>query len=184
MELDGDQKLLLYAVGALDEPLRSSVKLQKLFFLISNVFEDIDDLFKFEPHLFGPYSESLDNLSSELINLGLITKRGSSFILTPKGENEFHKIKPKKPLKEVINDFKSFLNDIPDEKLMIFIYACYPNYISESVKWDKLKKNRVKAALYLLKHEKVSFSKAAQIAGKNFGEFQYIAKENKIRWRG
>lgn len=183
MQLDADQKLFIYAVGALDEPLRSKIKLQKLFFLVSNAFEDIDNLFKFEPHLFGPYSESLEDLSNEILKLGLIDKKGSSFILSNKGKSEYNNIHPKSELKNIIEEFKEFLNDLPDDEVMTFIYACYPDYISESIKWDKLKQNRIGVALDLLKNNKISFSRAAEVSGKDFAEFKNIAKENEIRWR-
>lgn len=184
MELHGDQKLLIYSIGILDEPLRSRIKLQKLFFLVSNVFKDMDDLFKFEPHLFGPYSEPLDDLCRELIALDLIRENNRrGFRLTTKGWEEFKKIRPQKELKEVISDFKQFINDIPDNELMTFIYACYPDYISESYVWDDLKRDRVKYALDLLKKNKISFSRAVEVSGKNFSDFQRIAKDNNIRWR-
>jgi len=139
MDLEGDQKLILYAIGALDEPLKTKVKLQKLFFLVSNVFEDLKEEFEYEPHLLGPYSEELDNLSLELIKLGLVGKRGASFILTDWGKEEFKKLKPKKELKSVIIDFKKFLNDMPDDDVLTFIYVFYPDYTDESSKWDELK---------------------------------------------
>ena len=55
--LNPEERIILYAVGALDKPLRSKVKLQKLLFLVSNVFDDISELMRFEPHFLGPYSE-------------------------------------------------------------------------------------------------------------------------------
>ncbi|MEW6010643.1 MAG: hypothetical protein AB1604_05070 [Euryarchaeota archaeon] len=183
MYLEPDQKLILYAIGALEEPLKSKIKLQKLFFLVSNVFKDLNDIFEFEPHLFGPYSEELDNLSLELIKLGLVEKKGSSFILSEKGYYHFAELKPKKELKKVICDFKDFLNDIPDDEILTFVYVFYPDYIDESSKWDKLKKDRVKFALDLLKNDKISFSKAAKISGESFSEFEMITQKNRIRWR-
>ncbi|GLI11558.1 hypothetical protein MARBORIA2_06480 [Methanobrevibacter arboriphilus] len=184
MKLEGDQKLLIYAVGSLDTPLKSRIKLQKLFFLVSNVFEDINDAFRFEPHLFGPYSEILDETSEELIDLDLIKKnKNSPFLLTAKGKEEYEKLSPKKELKEVIDDFKNFLNDMSDDEVMTFIYAFYPDYISESTKWDKLKKKRSKIALNLLKKRKISFSKAVQLSELGYREFQDLANSEGIKWR-
>ncbi len=183
MELEGDQKLVLYAVGALDTPLKTKIKLQKLFFLVTNVFKDMDNLFKFEAHLFGPYSETLDELSEELISLGLIEKNNAEFSLTPLGLEEYHSLTPNNELKKVINDFKEFLNDMTDDEVLIFIYAFYDDYISESIKWDSLKKYRVETALHLLENDKISFSKAVELSGKKYSDFQKIAIENNIRWR-
>lgn len=182
-KLEPDQKLILYAIGALNEPLRSKVKLQKLFFLVTNVFKELSSIFYFEHHLLGPYSEEVDLISSELIKLGFVKKSGSSFILTDKGFEAFRELKPKEDLENIILDFKEFLNDLPDDKILTYIYVFYPDYIDESAKWEKLKKNRVNTALYFLRKNKVSFSKAAKISGKSFREFENIAKNNHIRWR-
>jgi len=172
MELESDQKLLIYAVGALGTPLKTRIKLQKLFFLVSNVFEDIGNAFRFEPHLFGPYSEILDETSEELIDLDLIRKnKNKPFSLTTKGRDEYEKLSPMKELKDVIDDFKGFLNDMSDDEIMTFIYTFYPNYISESTEWDRLKKKRMKIALDLLKKDKISFSKAVHLSGKKYREF-------------
>ena len=92
-------------------------------------------------------------------------------------------LKPKKELKKVILDFKDFLNDIPDNNILTFIYVFYPDYIDESSKWDSLKKNRINTALYFLKKNKISFSKAVKISGQPFKEFEDIARENRVRWR-
>jgi len=183
IELEPDQKLILYAIGALDEPLRSKVKLQKLFFLVTNVFKELDNLFEFEHHLLGPYCEEIDNITSELINLGFVYKKGSSFVLTDKGIEEFQPLKPKKELRKVICDFKDFLNDMPDDKILTFIYVFYPDYIDESSKWEKLKRDRTNTAIYLLMKNKISFSKAVKISGKPFSEFEDIARKRKVRWR-
>ena len=50
--------------------------------------------------------------------------------------------------------FKEFLNDLPDEEILAFIYVSYPDYISESAKWDELKPERIKIAVSLLRKEK------------------------------
>lgn len=183
IKLEPDQRLILYAIGALDEPLKSKVKLQKLFFLVTNVFEDLNNIFDFEHHLLGPYSEEIDNITNELIKLGLVRKRGSSFVLTNKGNYIYKTLNPKLELREVINDFKNFLNDMSDDQILTFIYVFYPGYRDESSKWDKLKKNRLNTAIILLKNNKVSFSKAVKISGKSFHEFEEIARQRKIRWR-
>jgi len=184
MELEGDQKLLIYVIGALDTPLKTRIKLQKLFFLVSNVFEDINDAFRFEPHLFGPYSEILDETSEELIDLDLIRKnKNSPFVLTPEGKEEYKKLSPKNELKEVIDDFKIFLNDMNDDEIMAFIYSFYPEYTSESTEWDRLKKKRLKIALNLLRRGKISFSKAVNLSGIKYKEFQDLANNEGIKWR-
>lgn len=182
--LEDDENLIIYSIGALDNtPLRGKTKLQKLLFLISNVFCDIKEVFEFEPHLFGPYSEKIDHILDDLITLGIVYKNGNSYRLTEKGIQIYENLKPKKELVDVIDDFKDFLNDLSEDQMLVFIYIFYPKYVEESAVWDRLKKDRVKVAMSLLKKQKVSFSKAAEIAGLNINEFENLLKENRIRWR-
>ncbi len=182
--LEDEEKLVIFALGSLNNtPLRGKIKLQKLLFLISNVFKEYKDLLEFEPHLFGPYSETLDNIVGDLIKLGLVEKEGSRYRLTKKGFELYKKMEPKKELIEVIEDFKSFLNDMSDKEVLTFVYVSYPNFIGESAKWNELKRDRVETAIALLKKQKVSFGKAVEISGLTLDKFEDILKRNKIRWR-
>jgi len=182
-QLEDDEKIVLYAIGALDQPLRSKLKIQKILFLVVNVFEDLNDLLRYEPHLMGPYSERIDYLLSDLERLGLVSVSGSSYFLTGMGQEVFKKLKPKKELSEIIDDFKAFLNDLSDNEVMTFIYTFYPKYTSESTKWDELKENRVDYANRLLLKGKVSFHKAAQMANLDAQDYADLLKRSNIKWR-
>lgn len=182
--LNDEEKLILFTIGSMDRtPIRSKIKIQKILFLISNVFKGFQNLLEFEPHLFGPYSETLDYVLESLIKLGLVKKEGSSYRLTDDGQDLVESLKPKPELINVINDFKSFLNDLSDDEILVFIYASYPQFISESVKWDDLKPRRVSIAHSLLKKGKISFSKAAEIAGMSSVDFDKLLKERGMAWR-
>lgn len=184
IRLNDEEKVVLYAIGAVDNsPLKSRIKIQKLMFLISNIFKDFQGLLHFEPHLFGPYSETLDNVLESLIRLGFVESIGSNFRLTDLGLKAYSSLKPKPELANVIDDFKRFLNDLNDEEVLAFIYASYPKYISESVKWDELKPRRKDFAIALFRKNKVSFGKAAEIAGLKPVEFDLLLKGKNIRWR-
>ncbi len=183
-DLDEEEKLILYAIGSLENtPIKGKIKLQKLLFLVSNVFGSLEDLLMYEPHLYGPYSEVVDNVLQSLIRLGLVkgTKRG--YYLTDEGKKVFNSLTPKEELVRVITDFKEFLNDLSNDELLAFIYVSYPEYIKESVKWDELKPKRKRLAISLLKKGKVSFSKAAEIAGMSPGEFDNYLKDMGVAWR-
>jgi uncharacterized protein YwgA len=182
--LNDEEKLILFTIGSLGRaPIRSKIKIQKILFLISNVFKGFQNLLEFEPHLFGPYSETLDYILESLIKLGLVKKEGSSFLLTDEGQTLVESLKPKADLLAVINDFKSFLNDLSDEEILAFVYSSYPQFISESIKWDELKPKRVPIALSLLNKGKISFSKAAEIAGMSTVDFDKLLKERGMPWR-
>lgn len=184
IDLNDEEKIVLYSIGALNNrPLKSKVKIQKLLYLFSNVFSDFGKLLDYEPHLFGPYSEIVDDVLEDLLTLGLVQKEGNSYTLGIKGQDAFNAIKPKKELIEVMNDFKEFIHDLPDNEILTFIYVFYPDYISESAKWDEIKPNRIKVAVSLLKKEKISFSKASELAQMNPVDFERYLISNNIRWR-
>lgn len=183
-DLDDEEKLLLYAIGCMQNtPIKGKIKLQKLLFLVSNVFGSLEDLLMYEPHLYGPYSEVVENVLQSLISLGLVKEVRKGYGLTEEGKKVFNSLTPKEELVKVMNDFKEFLNDLDNDELLAFIYVSYPNYIKESVKWDELKQKRKKLAISLLKKGKISFSKAAEIAGMSSNEFDRYLKEMGVAWR-
>ena len=147
------------------------------------MFKNLSDLFEYEEHLFGPYSENLNYVLEDLIKMGLIIQKGNSYELTQKGIEIFNHLSPNQNLVEVIKDFKEFLNNLSQNELLAFIYVSYPDYIGESVKWNEIKKKRVYYASQLLKNEKISFGKALQLSGLNIVDFQEYLKHNNIKWR-
>lgn len=183
-DLNDEEKLILYSLGALDNtPLRSKVKIQKLLFLVSNVFKGFQGLLKFEPHLLGPYSETVNDVLESLMKLELVEQKGARYQLSEEGLHIFNALDPKPDLVSVIEDFKAFLHDLSDEEVLTFIYVTYPDYISESIKWEELKPQRLDLAISLLKKKKVSFSKAAEVAGQDPIQFDETLCDRGIRWR-
>ena len=183
-DLTDEEKLLVYAMGTLgNAPLRSKVMIQKLLFLFSNVFTDFQGLLRYEPHLLGPYSETVENTLQSLIQLGLISNGSSGYRLTAEGQELFKSLVPKEEISRVILDFKEFLHDLSEDEILAFIYSIYPGYTAESARWDKLKPRRVELAISLLRRGKVSFSRGAEIAGMNVGDFERTLRERRVRWR-
>ena len=91
IDLEDEEKIIIYSLGALDgTPLKSKIKLQKLLFLFSNVFDSYKELLEFEPHLFGPYSETINQLIEDLETLGIIDIDGNKYKLT---KNDMHNLK-------------------------------------------------------------------------------------------
>ncbi len=182
--LESDERIVLFSIGALrNTPLRSKVKLQKLLFLVTEVFPEWDEFLEYDSHLLGPYSERVDNILEDLVVLGLVGRSKSSYSLTKAGCNVFDNLNPKPQFIEVLEDFKEFLNDLPDDQILTFVYVFYPEYIGESARWENLKKDRVKNAIAMLSRGKISFSKAAQVAGMSPGEFSALLERRGIKWR-
>jgi len=210
MNLTDEEKLVLYALGAPGHsPLRNKIMIQKLLFLFSNAVAGFKELLRYEPHRTGPYSETVENTLQNLIRLGMITNRTGGYRLTTEGERIFDRLvsekcakklngaplewvereariyipHDKKEIIRVLSDFKEFLHDLSDDEILAFVYSSYPDFISESAFWENIKPRRVELAISLLKRQKVSFSKAAQVADRPAGDFERILREKKVRWR-
>ncbi|MHA1228199.1 MAG: UPF0175 family protein [Candidatus Hodarchaeales archaeon] len=182
--LNEEEKIILFILGALkNTPINNKTKLQKILFLISNVFPEYQDLIEFEPHLFGPYSEDIEVITEDLVRLGLIETKGRKYTLTQNGYKIFKQLRPKKELLEVIEDFKEFLNDLTQDELLTFIYVTYPDFIDEAVKWEELKKKRIDVAISLLRKQKISFTKAIEISGLSVKDFQELLLKRRIKWK-
>ena len=182
-DLEEEEQLILLTVGALGRPLRSKIKMQKLIFLIGNVIEGLNEDLGYEPHLFGPYSEKVENMAEGLIDLGYIDHRGSSFELTSDGKEEYDRLNPSDEIECLVDDFKAFINDMTDDEVMTYIYTFYPDYIEESTKWDELKKDRINRSIRLLQRQKLSMGKAAAVAGMNTFDFAEHLRNQRIKWR-
>ena len=184
IHLDDTERIILFSIGSLGgTPLRSKVKLQKLHFLLSKAFPDLGSLFDYQPHLLGPYSEVVETVLEDLISLGLVYQSASAYELTREGKHVLDQLKPKKELVQIIEDFKKFLNDLPDNEILTFVYVFYPEYISESAKWDELKGRRADIAVSMLRKEKISFSKALEMSGLDGKRFTDLLKARGVRWR-
>jgi uncharacterized protein YwgA len=184
IQLDDTERVILFSIGSLGgTPLGSKVKLQKIHFLLSKAFPDLGSLFDYHAHLYGPYSDVVETVLEDLISLGLVRRHGSAYELTGEGRRVHDRLRPGKELVQVMEDFKAFLNDLTDNEILTFVYAFYPEYISESAKWDELKGRRADVAASLLRKQKISFSKALELSGLDGERFIALLKSRGVRWR-
>lgn len=181
--LSQEEMLVLLIVGALEEPLRSKVKMQKIIFLIGNAIEGLHEDLGYEAHKFGPYSDSVDHMAEDLENLNYISKSGSRFTLTDKGREEYARLNPTSQVKALVENLKEFLNDMTDDEVNTYIYTFYPDYTEEATEWERLKLERIPRSKRLLKRGKVSLSIAAAMAGMSSSDFAKILREDGTKWR-
>ncbi|HKM14023.1 MAG TPA: UPF0175 family protein [Candidatus Methanomethylophilaceae archaeon] len=182
--LDTSEKIILFCMGALNKPLKSKVDVQKIVFLCNNELPEIfDGLYHFQAHKKGPYSEKIDEDVNVISSSGLVS--GINFGLSDLGYGVYNRILPRvaEPLKSTIYENKDFIHGLSDDELLTFIYVAFPDYIVNSEEWGRLKTNRIKNAVSLLKKEKISASRAAEIAGMNYYDFEDYLKSLKVKWK-
>lgn len=162
---------LLYAGGI--TAIRGDVRFQKEMFLIADYIERVREEAQFIPHIFGPYSESVEIALEDLISLGLVRKSGNAYILTLEGVQVWEKIKSAFSDDEsgAIEDYKAFFNDMSSDEILLFVYVTYPEYTQESVRYRDILLKRVPLSVSLYRKDKVSLEKGAYLAGMNIEVF-------------
>lgn len=166
------QKYAILLLSANDfEPVKGKLWFQKELFLIAENVPNLEEETEFEEDLLGPYSEIADAELKQLQTEGIVDT--AKLRLTPFGKEIAKRIESKvsKNVLEIISDMKSFLNDLTEDELLGFIYFSYPKMAIESIKLERIRKNRQKIAVGLYRKKKVSLGKASNIAGVSQEEF-------------
>jgi len=173
------QKYTLLLLSANNyEPIRGKLWFQKELFLLAKNSDELAEQTDFEADFMGPYSESADEELEQLEFAKVVEKEGNKLKLTGLGRDisEILEKNTSDEEKEMIEDFKSELNDLTEDELLGFIYFTFPEMTRESVKFEKIKPKRMNIALSLYAKSKISLGKALEIAGMNIDTFMKEAK--------
>lgn len=178
------QALILLLLDANNEkPVKGKTWLQKeMFLLVHNTGkEEIIHGAQFEPHHYGPYSETIDAELDALRMMGLI-EVNKLISLRPEGKRLASKLKKvvSNEFLEIVEEIKENLNDLSEDELLAYIYFTFPNMTTESRVLERIKHKRERLAVSLYRKGKVSLSKAAQIAGMSVGEFIKLLKRHRV----
>jgi hypothetical protein len=164
-----------------NEPITGKIWFQKELFLISENIPRLADETDFQEDLMGPLSI---NAAAELEHLQVeqLVELNGKIKLTQKGLEVARRLetRAKPETKAIILDMKSFLNNLPQDELLGFIYFTYPKMVTESIKFDEIKSKRGEIAVSLYRKRKVSIGKAAQIAGLSQEDFIRKAQANNV----
>jgi uncharacterized protein YwgA len=142
---------LLLMMGVNKKPL-TGTQLQKEIFILTKVKEDLREGFNYEKHLYGPFSQVLEeSLESPSYLTGAFEFKDLKFSLSKEGLLKFNKMVEK--YKEN-NSFQIFLSslklirdlydELENEELLFLIYETYPEYTEYSRISDELLKNKSK----------------------------------------
>ncbi len=177
--LTDTQKYILLLLSSNDfEPVKGKLWFQKELFLLAKNSDELAEQTDFEADFMGPYSESADEELEQLEFAKVVENEGNKLKLTGLGREiaEILEKNTSNEEKEMIEDFKSELNDLTEDELLGFIYFTYPEMTRESVKFEKIKPKRMNIALSLYAKSKISLGKALEIAGMNIDAFMKEAK--------
>jgi len=161
-------KFIILLADANDEPIKGRLKLQKMMYLLSDRIEEIKEQSSYDADNYGPYSEVVDEEEQYLEHIGVLTSSHGEITLTKTGKEiaqEMSKSENKKII-EILNEYKKFLNDLTSNELLAYIYSAYPDMTEESVKYENLKPNMESHILSLIKKQKISSQRAAELLNK------------------
>ena len=177
---DGDElhKFIILLANANGESIKGRTKLQKMMYLLSDKIEEIKEQSSYDADNYGPYSEVVDEEERYLEQIGVLTSSHGEIALTEAGKEiaqEMSKNEDEKILK-VLNEYKKFLNDMTGNELLAYIYSAYPDMTEESVEYENLKPNIEKHILSLIRKQKISSQRAAEMLDRSQ---DYIIKKMK-----
>lgn len=177
---DGDElhKFIILLANANGESIKGRLKLQKMMYLLSDKIEEIKEQSSYDADNYGPYSEVVDEEEQYLEQIGVLTSSPGEIALTKTGKEiaqEMSKNEDEKILK-VLNEYKKFLNDMTGNELLAYIYSAYPDMTEESVKYENLKPNIENYILSLIRKQKISSQRAAELLDRSQ---DYIIKKMK-----
>ena len=68
---------------------------------------------------------------------------------------------------KILNEYKKFLNDLTTKELLAYIYSAHPGMTEESIEYENLKPNMEYYILSLIKKQKISTQRAAELLDKS-----------------
>lgn len=175
-------KFIILLAHANSESIKGRLKLQKMLYLLSDKIEEIEEQSSYDADNFGPYSEVVDVEEQYLEQVGVLTSSFGEIALTKTGKEiaqELSKHEDEKTLK-VLNEYKKFLNDLTSKELLAYIYSAYPDMTKESIEYENLKPNMEHYILLLIKKQKISTQRGAELLDKSQ---DYIIKKMKNKQR-
>ena len=172
------QKFLILLANANNEPIKGWLKLQKMMFLLSDKIDEIKNQSSYDADNYGPYSEIVDEEAQYLEQVGVLSSGPGEITLTKDGKEIAKELikNENKDILNVLNEYKRFLNDLSSKELLAYVYSAYPDMTEESIEYENLKPNMENYILSLVKKQKISAQRAAELLNKSQ---EYIIRKMK-----
>jgi len=173
--------MLLYAPidGSLSVPVQGETWLQKEMYALSRIFPDIEEDADFEAYHYGSFSESVDEVKDQYKNSKYVTRDPQGQLqLSAKGLELAEEVWRAATFEErrAVQGVKQAYNDMGRDELLLFMYGTYPETAENSDVRERIMANRRRLALNLYKKGKVSYQKAAELAGMRLDDFMQQVK--------
>ena len=183
-QLDMEMILTLYAVNKAKAGVPTKTHFQKMMYLVLKALgNDPRTGAGYVPHHFGPYSPVVDSWRDILIESGYLVKNTKERItISPDVQDDVDKITFNDRLMEMkITNIVEFICSLTYEELILYIYTSDVQKnedmtINSDVKDDIFSRRR-SIALGMVKSEKVSVAKGAELADMDVESFMRLLSE-------
>ena len=145
------ERYIALLLGVKDNPIPSMWHLQKEMFIASRTVPKINEIFGFEKHYHGPYSQTLQEVTEDPLHLDNAYKvrRDGTISITQYGKDYFNKIVDQYKgnerfanLLQALKLTRNVYDKLGREELLFLIYMTYPDYADASNIYDELVGNR------------------------------------------
>ena len=156
--------MLAHACGGI--AVQGKVKMQNIAFMLSHIGDKTGEM-GFYPDMHGPYSDIVDGEIRYLNDLGILTD-GNRTRLTNTGRSVADRLADEDPrLFKIIGRYKEMFNDMSTNEILTYVYRSYPLMVAHSAARDKLEQDAEKHIMSMLRKEKISSGKAAELLGRD-----------------
>lgn len=187
-KLNKEHLIVLYAVNKATDGVPTKTHYQKMMYLIIKALgNDPKTSAGYAPNHYGPYSYQVEDWRGVLLNAGYLEKNTAERIRIPADVKEdVDKISFKNTfLEQKIDSIVEFVNSLAYNELLLYIYSddiLKGEGMSENsdVK-EEILQDRVNIAMGMVRRNKVSVAKGAELADMDVGSFENLVDKRKNR---
>lgn len=182
---DQSKQYILFLLNTVNNSGINKTKIMKELFFISKNVPSLEDDFAFEKDNYGPNSEKVNILLEEMSQVGLIESksRGNrnnksfNYSIGKYGKKFLDNETENKIDLELVRDMSKLFEGLTGDETLALTYFNYPEMTEESLVKNEIWNKRERLAFNLYNKNKISASKASEIAGIPLKSFLKKLKE-------
>ena len=170
--LEGDnavQKfMVLFADADVHAPVKGSDCLQKMLFMASREDDKLGEQCRFMSGNHGPHSEVVSRELAHLVGMEILPDSGGEITVTPAGKSLAKNLSKHVDGDDLIilRNQKHLINGLTAQEVLGYICTAYPEIAVKSAEYEKLKPNIEDILISLIRKERISSGRAAELLNK------------------
>ncbi len=182
-ELEQLPLLMLYAINATETKSLNEVHLQKIMFQTMKVLKCDPKDVGYRAHLYGPYSDCINEEKKELVSLGFLVKKNDRIAIPEHAKKDISKIEP--PSEEIGFRIETIAKDFSKlENSELFLVTYHDDIVTSNGKYvenseikEEVIRSRIPVATGMYRAKKISLEKASELAGMGVRDFKSMLIE-------